>query len=140
MSFIKGEKKKKKIISAEGRLSGRLASAIELKQAGSLFMLTQGSNALDNIQKYETQYYGIKQAEQQPINFYYWVIHVFVYRIYTAFGGADKVYLFQLISAIKHFVFIWMFNSQLTKKTKKTKDVSQAEANELKWMNFKQVR
>lgn len=34
-------------------------------------MLTQGSNALDNIQKYETQYYGIKQAEQQPINFYY---------------------------------------------------------------------
>lgn len=71
MSFIKGEKKKKKIISAEGRLSGRLASAIELKQAGSLFMLTQGSNALDNIQKYETQYYGIKQAEQQPINFYY---------------------------------------------------------------------
>lgn len=66
-------------------------AAIELKQAGSLFMLTACSNALENVQKYETQYYRIKRSWAAAHKFHYWVIHVFVYRIYTAFGGADKV-------------------------------------------------
>lgn len=60
-------KKSNNLISAEGP-SGRPAPIPSCLQAGSLLVLAPCSNALDNVQKYETQYYRIKRAEQQPIN------------------------------------------------------------------------
>lgn len=97
-------------------------------------MLTVSSNPLDNRQKYETQSQRIKRAEQQPINFttesfMFWFL-VFI----QSFIGADKICLLQMISAIKHFVFICVSNDLLMKH------VSKVYTNQLKRMNFRYIK